>query len=414
MHTELLEILRCPYCGGRFDLVDSLFHTVSNDTITDGILGCQCCVFPVVDGIPVLHLHPAAVKARELVEAGTPALARRAMVGIEDEEQAQRFDALAASPTSTFKDLVEALGPSLEGGYFIYRFSDPTFVVADAVVRSVAGTVLRSGGRALDICGGSGHLTRALVPLSSPAPVLADLFFAKIWLARRFTARGAIPVCCDGNAPLPFARGAFDFALCSDAFMFIWMKRQFIGEMFRAVHGSANATVLVNHTHNQLVWSPSHGQALTPSGYANLFEGGSVRLFGESALFTDVIRDQVLDLTARLEPGELDTDAAITAIATTVPGVFSRHTLAPQDPRGCEWQINPLYAVEDRGDTLHGSLRFPSTDYEDEYGACRQYLPSDVTITRTALDALRAGQSPADLRDWITRRVIVALPTGYL
>ncbi len=113
--------------------------------------------------------------------------------------QAEQFEAAAASSASTYKDIVAALGPNFEGGYFLYRFSDPTFVVADAVVRAVAGTVLRSGGRALDVCGGSGHLTRALVPLSSPAPVLADLFFPKIWLARRFTAPGAMPVCCDGN-----------------------------------------------------------------------------------------------------------------------------------------------------------------------------------------------------------------------
>ena len=85
---------------------------------------------------------------------------------------------------------MDALGPSFEGGYFLYRFSDPTYIVADAVVRAVAGTVLKHGGRAIDLCGGSGHLTRSLLELSSPAPVLADLYFSKIWLARRFTAPG--------------------------------------------------------------------------------------------------------------------------------------------------------------------------------------------------------------------------------
>ena len=67
--------------------------------------------------------------------------------------------------------------------------------------------------------------------LSSPAPVLADLYFREGWLARRFTAPGCEAVCCDGNAPLPFARGAFGLAMCSDAFQYIWTKRQFVGEM---------------------------------------------------------------------------------------------------------------------------------------------------------------------------------------
>ena len=65
--------------------------------------------------------------------------------------------------------------------------------------------------------------------------MLADLYFAKVWLARRFTAPGCEPVCCDGNAPMPFARGAFGFAMCTDAFMYIWTKRQFVGEMERLV-----------------------------------------------------------------------------------------------------------------------------------------------------------------------------------
>jgi uncharacterized protein YbaR (Trm112 family) len=413
VHTSLLDILRCPYCGGRLELVTSLFHRAAADTITDGVLGCQCCVFPVVDGIPVLHLQPAAVAARERIEAGAPELALRAMVGLDDAAQAERFEAAAASRLSTYRDIVESLGPSFEGGYFLYRFSDPTFVVAEAVVGSVAGTVLRSGGRALDICGGSGHLTRALVPLSAPAPVLADLFFPKIWLARRFTAPGAIPVCCDGNAPLPFARGSFDYAMCSDAFMFIWMKRLFVSEMFRAVAGSPRATVVINHTHNQLVWSPSHGQALTPSGYRNLFETAAPRVFGESTLFADVVRGTTLDLTRADEDASLDGEIALTLIASSVEGVFEKHALQAPRSSGGEWRVNPLFQVDDRGDHLHARLQFPSPDYEDEYGACREYLPDEVSIDAAAFRALQSGASPESLGDLIRRRVIVELPKNY-
>src|SRR5205085_2989772 len=142
---------------------------------------------------------------------------------------------------------------------------------ADAVVRAVGSVVLgpstRSGRRAIDICGGSGHVTRSLVALSSAPPVLADLFFAKVWLARRFTAPGCEPVCCDGNAPMPFARGAFGYAMCSDAFQYIWTKRQLIGEMARLVDNPEPGAVVINHTHNQLTWTPSQGQPLSPGAY---------------------------------------------------------------------------------------------------------------------------------------------------
>jgi hypothetical protein len=58
-------------------------------------------------------------------------------------------------------------------------------------------------------------------------------------------------------------------------------------------------------------------------------------------------------------------------------------------------------------------LRFPSEDYEQEYGACRQYLPAEVTIPREALSALAAGRVPVELADLLRRRVIVDLPLGY-
>src|SRR5205807_4305328 len=192
MHLELFEILRCPYCGGPLELVESLFHRRSGDEISDGILGCHCCIFPVVDGIPVLHLQPNATAARDQMQAEHPEQALRTMVGLESEAEARAFEAVAASEASTYRQTVEALGPNFEGGYFLYRFSDPTYVVADAVVRPVAKAAIAGTGRAIDVCGGSGHLTRSLLGLT-PAPVLADLYFAKLWLARRFTAPGCEP-----------------------------------------------------------------------------------------------------------------------------------------------------------------------------------------------------------------------------
>src|SRR5206468_8153570 len=127
-----------------------------------------------------------------------------------------------------------------------------------AVVRAAAGTILKGGGRAIDICGGSGHLTRSLMDPAAfpgPPPVLADLYFSKIWLARQFTAPGCEPVCCDGNSPMPFARGAFQYAMCTDAFVYIWTKRQFVGEMERLIDTSRRdatpGAILIGHTHNE-------------------------------------------------------------------------------------------------------------------------------------------------------------------
>ena len=130
--------------------------------------------------------------------------------------------------------------------------------------------------------------------------MLADLYFAKVWLARRFTAPGCEPVCCDGNAPMPFARGAFRFAMCADAFMYIWTKRQFVADLTRLIDGTGEpGAVLIGHTHNELAWCPSHGQPLSPAGYRDLFETIEPRIFGEAGLFADVVKGGPLDLSRR-------------------------------------------------------------------------------------------------------------------
>jgi uncharacterized protein YbaR (Trm112 family) len=414
MRIDTLDVLRCPFCGGRLELVTSMYHRHDGDDIRDGILGCQCCIFPVIDGIPVMHLHPNATAARAHVESGQPHLALRTMVGLTDDAQATRFEELSGSDSATYRELVEALGPNFEGGYFLYRFSDPTFIVANAVVKAAAGTVLHGTRRAIDVCGGSGHLTRSLMDLSTPAPVLADLYFAKIWLARRFTAPGCEPVCCDGNGALPFARGAFGYAMCSDALPFIWTKRPFIGEMMRLVDGSDEpGAVVINHTHNLLTWSPSHGQPLTPAGYRNLFETIDARIFGEAGLFADVVGGGPLDLS-RVDPeASLDSDPALTLIATNHSGVFKPHALASPALAQGAFRLNPLYAVTPDGDWLRLRLQFPSADYEYEYGACRQYLPEETSVPRDALARLEAGGPLDDLADLVRRRVIVDLPRGY-
>lgn len=413
MNIELLDVLRCPFCGGHLELVTSMFHRTAGDQIQEGILGCHCCVFPIVDGIPVLHLQPAAVSAREHLEGGRTALALRTMIGLDTDAQVERFEAAMASVTSTYRDLVEALGPGFEGGYFLYRFSDPTFVVAQAVVRSVAGSILRGRRRAADVCGGSGHLTRTLLDLSSPPPVLADLYFAKLWLARRFTAPGCEPVCCDGNAPLPFARGAFGLALCSDALQYIWTKRLFVGELSRLVDGPEPGAVVVSHAHNALAWSPSHGQPLPPGGYRDLFESLPARVYAERGLFADVVSGGPLDLSRADAGGALDTDPALTIIASADPAVFRRHQLDRPAVMG-ELRINPLYAIESSGaGDLQLRLHFPDAAYEDEFGAAREYLPEEALVRRADLEALKAGGSPELLADLIARRVLVDLPKRY-
>ena len=241
------------------------------------------------------------------------------------------------------------------------------------------------------------------------------MYFAKVWLARRFTAPECEPVCCDANSPLPFKRGAFGYAMCSDAFQYIWTKRQFVGELQRLIddHDEPGA-VVINHTHNQLAWSPSHGQPLAPAGYRDLFEAIEPRIFGEAGLLADLVAGGPLDLSRRDPEPSLDADPALTLIATRRPDVFRHHAIAELSTKARgEFRLNPLYAVEEDGERLHLRLRFPSPDYEDEYGACRRYLPEEAVIDKGAMRDLETGSVTPTLKDLVRRRVIVDLPRQY-
>jgi hypothetical protein len=196
--------------------------------------------------------------------------------------------------------------------------------------------------------------------------------------------------------------------------MYIWTKRQFVGEMARLIDGGGQpGAVLIGHTHNERTWTPSHGQPLPPEGYRDLFETMEPRIFGEAGLFADVVQGGPLDLSRQDSKDALDRDQALTIVATRHAGVFKPHPLHAALPARGELRLNPLYEVERDDDQVTLRLRFPSEDYEEEYGACRQYLPETVILDAPALAALEGGQLSAELRELVRRRVLVDLPRNY-
>src|SRR5713101_9323004 len=92
MNASTLAILRRPYCGGRLELVTSLYNRRHGDEIYDGVLGCHCCIFPVIAGIPVMLLEASSRAAVKHLEAGRPDFAQRAIFEIDDDDRAARFE----------------------------------------------------------------------------------------------------------------------------------------------------------------------------------------------------------------------------------------------------------------------------------------------------------------------------------
>ena len=138
MRFETLQLLRCPFCGSKVELNSGVFHRLDDrGGIRDALLACRCCEFLITDGIAVMTLWPEAEVARAAIAEKRPADALRAMLNFEEGAPAARLVGPEGEPLGTYRQIAEGVGEQFEGGYFVYRFSDPTFVVADAVVRSI-------------------------------------------------------------------------------------------------------------------------------------------------------------------------------------------------------------------------------------------------------------------------------------
>lgn len=418
MHVGTLDRLRCPYCGTPPALIDNSALVRTGTDIESGVLGCQCCAFPIVAGIPVMIASDATREAMHALEAGARETALFLLLGLHDDPaRAAAFRAVLRpdAPPLTYTRAMAVLSPDAEGQYFVYRFSDPTFLMASAVLRALGQQPRVRAGRALDLCGGSGHLTRVISQLAAPGETtLADVFFWKLWLARRFMVPDATAVCCDANHPLPFARGAFALTVCSDAFPYIWHKRLMAEEMMRVA--GPDGIVALPHLHSSLGFNFSAGMTLTPAAYRDLFGPLEPRLFKDSVLLDHVLDGEPLDLGAAVPLAALDEEPSITLVATRQADVFRSYP--PSSPSASatvagELIVNPLYTADRVGASTRLTLTFPTSEYEMEFGATKRYLPAAVTVPAdltVPFTAASLGDAYEDLR---RRHVILDAPLDY-
>ena len=418
MHVSLLDILRCPFCGTAVSIVENDALVRDGGRIDAGVLGCECCAFPVVAGIPVMKADETTQHALHALEEDRGDAALFGLLGLSDDTvRCERFRTLMTQDTATYRDALELLCHDAEGFYFLYRFTDPTFVTADALLRAIGQQHWPVKGRSLDLCGGSGHLTRVLAGLRppraalAPGTVLADVYFWKLWLAKRFTAPDAEPVCCDANHPLPFARATFSTVVLADAFPYIWHKRLLAEEMMRLV--GEDGALVMPHLHSALGDNVSAGDTLTPAAYYALFASHQPRLFSDEQLFNDVVEHRVVDLTQGVSPEHLGTEPALTLVASLRTDLFRRYDLTPGRDVTGELSVNPLYRVERRGASSILTLTFPTPEYEAEFRKCRRYLPESVTVEADLTGPIlreALGSRYDELRD---RRILINAPIGY-
>jgi uncharacterized protein YbaR (Trm112 family) len=418
MHASLLEILRCPYCGSPLSVVENEALERAGDEIVQGVLGCECCAFPVVDGIPILIAADTTQHAMHTLEAGRAEDALVALLGGSGSAAPpERLRALARGGVATYEEALALLSADAEATWFLHHFSDPTYVGAEALVRAIALRGWPVRGRMLDLCGGAGHLTRVMHTVSererdgTPSTVLADLHFWKVWLARHYTAPDTAAVCSDANHPLPFAADTFSFVLLLDAFPYVWHKRLLAEEMMRLA--GDDGVVVMPHLHSATGENFSAGDTLTPAAYQRLFARLGARLFSDERMLDDVLGRHTVDLERDVTPDELGNEGSLTLVATRRQDVFRRYELAPDSRVRGEIAVNPLYRIERRGPSSILTLQFPTPEYEAEFAECRRYLPERVTVEADLTGRITAEELGPLYQELRERRVLIDAPAGY-
>ena len=440
MLTETLDLLRCPFCGTRLSVVDNAALERGPERIEAGVLGCECCAFPVVAGIPILIADDTTRDAMHALEAGRGNDALHLLLGLDGERLAAFRRLIAGASQPTYRDLLPLLCLDAEADYMLPRFSDPTYLLIETLLDALArsrhpettgpppsavsqrprstgrptppGPAAAPAIRALDLCGGSGHLTRVLLRQPScTGAVLADVHFWKLWLAARIVAPDCEPVCCDANSPLPFADGRFDSVLLSDAFPYIWHKRLLASEMQRVATG--DGTIVMPHLHSAHGENHSAGDTLSPAAYRDLFARWEPRLFDDRPLLTGVLDERVLDLSTEVRPGDCGDTPSITLVAARDAALYRRHDVVDRLDVTGVLAVNPLYRVDYQDGVSRLMLIFPTPEYEDEFGLVKRYLPASVTVDadlRAAVTPAAVGARYAELR---RRRVLIDAPRCY-
>ena len=417
MRARFLDWIRCPFCGTRLQLVDNAALARTDARIEAGVLGCECCAFPVVAGIPILIADDATRAAMHALERGDRDEALAAALGVTRAEAAE-LDRAEEAGALTYREALAALAPDAEGTYFLHRFSDPTFVAAEALVRVLHPAAAPAGGPWLDLCGGTGHLAHALAGAGGEATparegaVIADLYFRKLWLATRITAPGTDAVCCNADAPLPFTTGRFSTVVLMDAFPYIWHKRLCADEMMRVAR--PDGVIALPHLHSSEGENYAAGDPLSPPAYRDLFAAFEPALFSDARLLDGLLDEVCVDLADDRSPEQLRGEPSLTLVASRQAG--TRRRVSAPEPAAVAGvlRVNPLYAVEVRDGRSVLTLQFPTPEYEEEFGHCRRYLPERVAVDadlRGPIEPRQLGPRHVELR---RRRVVLDLPRRYL
>jgi SAM-dependent methyltransferase len=363
----------------------------------DSVPGVLC---PRCDDGSVLQWGPGATACRRghLVETadGVLLLAATHAGGIRKARPGSAAESGGRSPT--FREAVSSLGWGLWGDYLVHRFSDPTFVAAEAVLRSP----VEPPGPVLDLCCGAGHASYVLEQVRGVTHVTAvDKNLDVLSVGGAYLARGARRIWWDADEWLPFPSETFARVFCIDALHYVNRPCALVREVGRVLRGDGIA--FFGHVHHGRYRHLSAGSPVFPEELEEAAGPLEVVFVAERELLRGALKGGVVSFR---DVKGIQREPVFGMLLGRV--TFGREWKVPRDwDRSGELRLNPLYRRLGRqrwGRLAY--LRLPSVRYAREYWPMLTYLP-------LVLDAGRAW-SPEEVQQLGRRRVLLRLPAGYV
>ncbi|MGL5839910.1 MAG: class I SAM-dependent methyltransferase [Sphingorhabdus sp.] len=346
--------------------------------------------WPLVDGIPYLRIGREALVRQALaaLDAGEREEALILLLADQDDwwlgpkADPRQVRALVEQADSlTLREALARLQFGPVADYFLYRWSDPTYLAGLALLEAH----WNQPDTAFELACGIGHYLRDLTRRGI-ACLGADIVFSKCWIASQWVAPDARYVVFDASHPWPIAGQRFDLVMCHDAFYFM-PDQPGVADKLRAAVAD-QGMLAISHIHNASFAGEAMGPVVDPALLASLFPNGTA--YDEAELL-----DALMAATTPT-PIAIGANAAVEAFSLIEAGAAKAHPLKGGLAMPCPvaaLRRNPLLGQDD--------VHWPSDLYAREYGGGCYWAKDDAEL------------DPAFIHDPARLRRVVDLPERW-
>ena len=451
-NSHLLCLLACPECRESLEFTQYPCGDSKNTNSIFGTLKCSCYEYPVVDSVPILiqkQVAQFAFGTGDIDSEGTEPtyLVQQIKNG---KGKDALLECLSFTPSfswmqnlpiwrlwnkgiipklgrkwiknkikklidsnskDTLEDWLELFFAYMPGSnhellhYYKHRFVLPRTLATYSILELLD----FSDKPILDIACGIGPFPYFVTSQNPNTQLIGfDFNFYLAWWQRRFMAPNQLFLCADGGNPLPFKDDTFGSIYCSDSFMFIPNKKQFVEECQRCAPGRPIALTRVG---NRDAYPKNWGQESNAQEYANLL-GAETLTFRESDLVRCYLDRENPLVSANCKPSELTHDKWIYLIKNA--GQKSLDLPAKYPHELGQPTLNPIFRVQTTNNNMIFNFTFPSVWFAYQNADMLSYHGDKTEVEKDHLIKHLSDSNSDEFKDLIKKFIIIGLPKRYL